>query len=143
MRKCPDCGVEPGARHKGGCDVERCARCGRQALSCNCVYEVNGIDPRTMEETHPEIYSDGATDEMLKKFDDEWGARAIIWNGVWPGVSECQEYGWYAKFTPGKGWQQCEKTDEGATEDLNRLYSTCVWNVETQKWVPVPEKTPA
>lgn len=77
--RCPDCNVEPGQLHVPGCDIERCPRCHCQAIGCDCIYVVNGINPDTMDETHPDIYKNGATDQMWDKFDKEYGAKRICW----------------------------------------------------------------
>lgn len=34
--KCGDCGAAAGEYHFAGCDMERCPKCGRQLISCDC-----------------------------------------------------------------------------------------------------------
>jgi hypothetical protein len=38
-RPCHDCRVVRGEFHVVGCDVERCPKCGGQAISCDCLDE--------------------------------------------------------------------------------------------------------
>jgi hypothetical protein len=42
--RCVDCGVEKGAWHHLGCDMEECPRCGWQLISCGCWFD-DGDDP--------------------------------------------------------------------------------------------------
>jgi hypothetical protein len=43
-------------------------------------------------------------------------------------VAECQEFGWYAKLVPGRGWAPCDPDEDGAIEDLNRLMMMAEWD---------------
>ena len=85
LRDCPDCAVKPGELHQPGCDCERCALCGEQVISCDCVYHLNGMALDDMEQLHPDVYQDGPTDEMLAVYDAEVERRGgrIPWSGDW------------------------------------------------------------
>lgn len=133
-RLCDDCGVAPGEFHKPGCDVERCSRCGGQAISCGCIYEVNGIDQDTMEEDHPDIYCNGPTPEMYARWQAEWGHKDLPWTGDWPGAAECREFGFWCKWTD-RGWERCDASDPEARENLNRLHTEATWDAEAGRWV--------
>ena len=135
-RTCGDCGVQPGEFHISGCDMERCPLCGGQAISCSCVYQVNGIDTETMEEVRPDIYHNGPTEEMEAACDiaiEKVGGR-LPWTGEYPGSAECREFGWYSKWV-NSSWVQCDASDPEANEDLNRLARSAKWDPVKRTWV--------
>jgi hypothetical protein len=66
---------------------------------------------------------------------DFFAEERLPWAGIWPGVEECREFGWYSKMVPGKGWVRCEKEESGATEDLNRLAVEAKWNSKLGRYV--------
>jgi hypothetical protein len=129
--------------------VERCCLCGHQAISCDCVYEVNGMDKDRLEFEHEAIYVQGPTDEMQERRaveEDKYGGR-LPWTGEWPNKDACRELGlwcyWADRETgepmdqgslPGK-WQPCSKDHPMASEDLNRLVTVGVWDKVQRKWV--------
>lgn len=41
---CPDCNAPKGGYHHPGCDDEECPRCGLQAIGCECVAVIPGVD---------------------------------------------------------------------------------------------------
>lgn len=116
-RNCGDCGVEPGATHHPGCDMERCGICGGQAISCGC-----GEDPTT-----DALYWENRADNR--------------WTGFSAGYPECFALGWFCRdlhldgtlpsperpMKIGGGnmrWHDpCGPEDEGAHPDLNRWHA--------------------
>ena len=136
---CGDCGAEPGAMHAPGCDVERCRLCGGQAISCACNYPLTE-DGDTRDATDEES-------DALEARIEEAGGR-LPWTGIWPGVMECYEFGWYCRMVEGR-WVKCDKDAPGADADLNRLHEgNATWDVKAGRWVakkgddPVTEAHP-
>lgn len=65
-----------------------------------------------------------------------------VWTGVWPGVVECQEFGWYARFVPnGKPpFVRTTESDPEGREDLNRLaeesaFGPLTWDRDQLRWI--------
>lgn len=93
-------------------------------------YHKNYCDVERCPDCGGQYISCGCEDEPKKRFK---------WSGVWPGVSECIEFGWYAKFS-GQGWVRCSKDDPGARADLNRLYTDAAWCAESGRFIIATDK---
>ena len=127
LRNCPDCGCPPGSTHHLGCDVERCGRCGGQALSCGCTWDKESEDEDAIDPEKEAEY-------FAKRVDNRW-------TGLWPGELECARLGYFCRdLLDGKpfNWSilpsdanrfrikchvPCLPHDEGAHPDLNRWYA--------------------
>jgi hypothetical protein len=68
VHTCHDCGVREGEIHQMGCDMERCPFCGRQLISCDCIYKkLELFDYEKYPNTHglhPDIYNHGPTNDQ-------------------------------------------------------------------------------
>jgi hypothetical protein len=112
---CYDCGVRVGKQHRVGCDVARCVVDGEQHLQ----HVLFGFGET--EDSYPGRCSEECAPE--------------IWSGIWPGVQEAEERGWYSIFVEGKGWTSVPAGTPGATADLNRIHVELVWDPVTRKRV--------
>lgn len=72
---CHDCGCKEGQLHNLGCDMERCAFCGGQLISCECCYTLLGFDYKGRTNDHPtcglppEIYAGGLPSNLQEKWE--------------------------------------------------------------------------
>lgn len=131
-RNCPDCAVKPGELHDPGCDVERCALCGGQAIGYDCIYEVLGLSREEVDDLRDSPEGD-AVFARLDAAVAAVGGR-LPWTGVWPGDVEAAEFGFWCRWVDGKGWVSCEATHPDATEDLNRLATEARWDAAARRW---------
>jgi len=134
LEQCPTCRVPIGENHDPGCSVERCPFCGRQMIQDNCCYEYFGIAVVMMEVTHPDIYKNGLTDEMVEKWEEFVSPHLLPWTGIWPGVLECREYHLWCRRTE-DGWVPCVSDHPDAIEDLNTLAQVSRWDKDEKKYV--------
>ena len=107
--ECPECGARPGNVHRRGCDVELCPYCGDQLVRCRCSAPYPPLDDR------------------------------MVWTGTFPGVAECEEFGWYARLVPGQGWILCDPWDLDAEPDLYRLHAEAQWDREGKRFILDPK----
>lgn len=126
MRDCNDCGAKPNTEHVLGCDVERCRLCGGQAISCSCASDIDCDDQGEPSKKAWKIY-----DAEVAAL----GGR-LKWSGEYPNADRCREFGFWCKWVDGKGWVECEASDPGAKEDLNKLMIRCLWNRQAGRFDP-------
>lgn len=121
--RCPGCPATVGQPHTAGCDVARCLAYGTQRIQCQpgARMVVRGLLP-------------GGVDVDWEE--DGHGCGQDVWTGKWPGVSECEQFGWWAYFVPGgdPSWVRCGPDHPGARPDLNRLAVEADWDATAGRW---------
>jgi hypothetical protein len=126
--------TDPHVARKYGFDVEavtssaddvvaRCPDCGEPVTFC-C--PVCGVQPGREHRPGCSMEQCPGCGGQAKNCDCPSEGR-LPWTGEVPCVTECQEYGWYARLVPGAGWVPCGEDEPGATCDLNRLFREAQW----------------
>lgn len=117
-RPCRDCAAPIGQSHEHGCDVERCMYTGTQWIGCGGWTDAHG-SPLCDCDDAENYDADGYTIHVCGLSPHDCGSQ--VWDGVWPGVEECVEYGLYCWFEPGVGFHGCGPEHPQASPDLNTI----------------------
>lgn len=80
--RCHDCHCAEGQFHDPGCDMERCPFCGGQLITCDCAYELMGID----NSFGTWAYKHGLTNEQSARWDQMLTARGRVPYIQWKNV---------------------------------------------------------
>ncbi len=100
---CHDCGCKVGENHIPGCDTERCPKCNRQLIGCDCFLVVK------KKET---VFDEKA----FSKYTPE------KWSGIMyeDAIKYCEENDLYVYFDNDiSSYIDCDKTHPEATHDIN------------------------
>lgn len=124
---CTDCAVEVSEQHDDGCDVARCLAYGTQRALCQpgARMVVRGYHPWGSP--------------IVDWVSDGHDCGRDVWSGRWPGVAECEEFGWWAVFVPNgdPSWKPVPAGTPDAVPDLNRLVLEARWDASAGRWVRV------
>jgi hypothetical protein len=80
---------------------------------------------------------DGSQRLICRMWGTDHDCGQDVWTGYWPGILECQKFGFWCYWGPTygeSGFVRCDKDHPDAMEDLNRLLIACDWNPTTQQW---------
>lgn len=112
--ECPDCGASTGQLHQAGCDVEECATCGLQLISCEhtpAIYEVYWKDEDFIDghAVGPCKVTDVAARDADPKFDKKFGTIP---------------YGYKPEWSDDRGWMTEDQARAVAAEFGVELVTT-------------------